>query len=143
MFLFFKQKTAYELRISDWSSDVCSSDLNADSYQDHDREALRKALQASRYPWPLSRGQAQRLQTLAHELPFPGQAEDASPREMACRRSRRRPCEAGRGPRADCRRNGSCHREEARADRGQAWGQDRVRAGGEGRERERRRGGKE
>src|SRR3546814_7545692 len=27
MFCFFKQKTAYELRISDWSSDVCSSDL--------------------------------------------------------------------------------------------------------------------
>src|SRR3546814_6959594 len=27
MFFFFKQKTAYELRISDWSSDVCSSDL--------------------------------------------------------------------------------------------------------------------
>src|SRR3546814_16265173 len=26
-FFFFKQKTAYELRISDWSSDVCSSDL--------------------------------------------------------------------------------------------------------------------
>src|SRR3546814_8210821 len=26
-FLFFKQKTEYELRISDWSSDVCSSDL--------------------------------------------------------------------------------------------------------------------
>src|SRR3546814_8059393 len=28
-FLFFKQKTAYEMRISDWSSDVCSSDLGA------------------------------------------------------------------------------------------------------------------
>src|SRR3546814_4078984 len=28
--LFFKQKTAYELRIGDWSSDVCSSDLQAD-----------------------------------------------------------------------------------------------------------------
>src|SRR3546814_8831121 len=27
LFVFFKQKTAYELRISDWSSDVCSSDL--------------------------------------------------------------------------------------------------------------------
>src|SRR3546814_19123058 len=27
VFFFFKQKTAYELRISDWSSDVCSSDL--------------------------------------------------------------------------------------------------------------------
>src|SRR3546814_3121528 len=26
--LFFKQKTAYEMRISDWSSDVCSSDLS-------------------------------------------------------------------------------------------------------------------
>src|SRR3546814_9332042 len=26
-FFFFKQKTAYEMRISDWSSDVCSSDL--------------------------------------------------------------------------------------------------------------------
>src|SRR3546814_19080047 len=29
MFMFFKQKTAYEMRISDWSSDVCSSDLRA------------------------------------------------------------------------------------------------------------------
>src|SRR3546814_9621568 len=29
MFFFFKQKTAYEMRISDWSSDVCSSDLAA------------------------------------------------------------------------------------------------------------------
>src|SRR3546814_10578109 len=27
VFVFFKQKTAYEMRISDWSSDVCSSDL--------------------------------------------------------------------------------------------------------------------
>src|SRR3546814_8602260 len=31
MFFFFKQKTAYELRISDWSSDVCSSDLSTRS----------------------------------------------------------------------------------------------------------------
>src|SRR3546814_11481930 len=29
VFFFFKQKTAYEMRISDWSSDVCSSDLIA------------------------------------------------------------------------------------------------------------------
>src|SRR3546814_3563793 len=28
-FFFFKQKTAYEMRISDWSSDVCSSDLTS------------------------------------------------------------------------------------------------------------------
>src|SRR3546814_18609016 len=30
LFFFFKQKTAYEMRISDWSSDVCSSDLALD-----------------------------------------------------------------------------------------------------------------
>src|SRR3546814_7493059 len=30
LFFFFKQKTAYEMRISDWSSDVCSSDLVRD-----------------------------------------------------------------------------------------------------------------
>src|SRR3546814_2121219 len=30
-FFFFKQKTAYEMRISDWSSDVCSSDLDGRS----------------------------------------------------------------------------------------------------------------
>src|SRR3546814_2309262 len=29
IFFFFKQKTAYEMRISDWSSDVCSSDLSS------------------------------------------------------------------------------------------------------------------
>src|SRR3546814_20299025 len=29
IFFFFKQKTAYEMRISDWSSDVCSSDVDA------------------------------------------------------------------------------------------------------------------
>src|SRR3546814_8399678 len=31
LFFFFKQKTAYEMRISDWSSDVCSSDLHMKS----------------------------------------------------------------------------------------------------------------
>src|SRR3546814_5650466 len=32
MLFFFKQKTAYEMRISDWSSDVCSSDLSGMVY---------------------------------------------------------------------------------------------------------------
>src|SRR3546814_17765896 len=32
VFFFFKQKTAYEMRISDWSSDVCSSDLPVDGH---------------------------------------------------------------------------------------------------------------
>src|SRR3546814_10644269 len=31
---FFKQKTAYEMRISDWSSDVCSSDLGGDAIEE-------------------------------------------------------------------------------------------------------------
>src|SRR3546814_4538404 len=35
---FFKQKTAYEMRISDWSSDVCSSDLEIDV--DHRQQAI-------------------------------------------------------------------------------------------------------
>src|SRR3546814_19664708 len=34
---FFKQKTAYEMRISDWSSDVCSSDLVAQPVEHEDR----------------------------------------------------------------------------------------------------------
>src|SRR3546814_1178886 len=38
---FFKQKTAYEMRISDWSSDVCSSDLGARGRDQH-RIALRR-----------------------------------------------------------------------------------------------------
>src|SRR3546814_15182181 len=37
---FFKQKTAYEMRISDWSSDVCSSDLETDVALEHVAEVL-------------------------------------------------------------------------------------------------------
>src|SRR3546814_7961628 len=36
IFFFFKQKTAYEMRISDWSSDVCSSDLEGDQVKKGD-----------------------------------------------------------------------------------------------------------
>src|SRR3546814_5087508 len=43
IFFFFKQKTAYEMRISDWSSDVCSSDLASSSLtEDFYRLFLRK-----------------------------------------------------------------------------------------------------
>src|SRR3546814_12536004 len=35
VFFFFKQKTAYEMRISDWSSDVCSSDLVGNGQRVH------------------------------------------------------------------------------------------------------------
>src|SRR3546814_10479879 len=36
VFFFFKQKTAYEVRISDWSSDVCSSDLETINLSDYE-----------------------------------------------------------------------------------------------------------
>src|SRR3546814_2505202 len=44
-FFFFKQKTAYEMRISDWSSDVCSSDL---PFRQKRRYRLRLRLLAER-----------------------------------------------------------------------------------------------
>src|SRR3546814_10533445 len=48
-FFFFKQKTAYEMRISDWSSDVCSSDLKCrkcgnENYLLHDFPLFRDSL---------------------------------------------------------------------------------------------------
>src|SRR3546814_6068658 len=48
LFFFFKQKTAYEMRISDWSSDVCSSDLPRTQAQPH--------VPAGRPPQPVGRG---------------------------------------------------------------------------------------
>src|SRR3546814_10052771 len=42
LFFFFKQKTAYEMRISDWSSDVCSSDLSHRSVQAADGAGRRQ-----------------------------------------------------------------------------------------------------
>src|SRR3546814_7923357 len=43
MFFFFKQKTAYEMRISDWSSDVCSSDLYVTLFRGASRCELESA----------------------------------------------------------------------------------------------------
>src|SRR3546814_5497396 len=41
MCCFFKQKTAYEMRISDWSSDVCSSDLSHKPFSEKELARLR------------------------------------------------------------------------------------------------------
>src|SRR3546814_7621321 len=41
---FFKQKTAYEMRISDWSSDVCSSDLGEAPFVVEPHEQIGKAV---------------------------------------------------------------------------------------------------
>src|SRR3546814_854136 len=81
-FFFFKQKTAYEMRISDWSSDVCSSDLLA-----HQRGAqpdlaavqLAPAVAAAGAAHPAtSRGSA------AHRLRRAEQIGRASCRERVC-----------------------------------------------------------
>src|SRR3546814_17445613 len=66
VFLFFKQKTSYEVRIMDWSSDVCSSDLRADlrrvlarmlegggaARHDRETECLKRPRIAARQPRP-------------------------------------------------------------------------------------------
>src|SRR3546814_2323954 len=51
-FFFFKQKTAYEMRISDWSSDVCSSDLS--SRERHKNIGNINRCLAMLYKFPLS-----------------------------------------------------------------------------------------
>src|SRR3546814_3516206 len=61
-FFLFKQKTAYEMRISDWSSDVCSSDLGVIHIEANDKPALC----GSAYPTansgrPMSGGLAKRF----------------------------------------------------------------------------------
>src|SRR3546814_5739566 len=48
-FFFVKQKTAYEMRISDWSSDVCSSDLHA-FWRDRPHAQYRGAERTGRGP---------------------------------------------------------------------------------------------
>src|SRR3546814_912999 len=86
LFFFFKQKTAYELRISDWSSDVCSSDLAAIG---RDRRALRALQRRGRQLQPVEHAAlGGRLLALACRRRFrrwalrgrPEAVEHASPR---------------------------------------------------------------
>src|SRR3546814_10545631 len=58
-FFFFKQKTAYELRISDWSSDVCSSDL------EHDQQPK---LEQSGMDYPQRHGLLRAVTEFLHEV---------------------------------------------------------------------------
>src|SRR3546814_17232431 len=57
-FFFFKQKTAYEMRISDWSSDVCSSDLLVDAVvrqREEERDAVRQIMERAFERFALTR----------------------------------------------------------------------------------------
>src|SRR3546814_10894448 len=59
VFFVFKQKTAYEMRISDWSSDVCSSDLSDGECNDRNSQDPRSDANL----WFLRRQQPQGLST--------------------------------------------------------------------------------
>src|SRR3546814_6320081 len=63
-FFFFKQKTAYEMRISDWSSDVCSSDL---------RVALRAAAEHRKQDADAE------VEAVHHDIGEDGEGDDAGP----------------------------------------------------------------
>src|SRR3546814_3742321 len=74
-FCFVKQKTAYEMRISDWSSDVCSSDLrSSDPWRGHrvPVRSLRAATWRDSLPAPVA--------------PCPVRAEAGPPRDIDRRR---------------------------------------------------------
>src|SRR3546814_17466182 len=90
---FFKQKTAYEMRISDWSSDVCSSDL--DGRHDRERSAAGRAqasaagIPAGRHDQhPVHRGRRVQRARKDHRRPPAGQVDRL---RRACRRPRRTP----------------------------------------------------
>src|SRR3546814_17524072 len=74
VFFFFKQKTAYEMRISDWSSDVCSSDLG--SSEEHTRAERHAASGQRRHVLQERRMHPRFLveQVAAVEEDFPGVA---------------------------------------------------------------------
>src|SRR3546814_6461769 len=94
-FFFFKQKTAYEMRISDWSSDVCSSDLMASSSRSYrlmferlleamsERDACRKMVELLSMAHERA-CEAELADLLAQDLDEGRQIGRASCRERVC-----------------------------------------------------------
>src|SRR3546814_5218856 len=71
IFFFFKQKTAYEMRISDWSSDVCSTDLvNTASLAGHVSAPFMAPYGASKFAVVAI------SEALLHELQMTGRSEE-------------------------------------------------------------------
>src|SRR3546814_5017368 len=89
-FFFFKQKTAYEMRISDWSSDVCSSDLVIDPVHHRDREDIvhrKLALEAGLRPLLQERAEHPRRDAAFDQIGVLGREAEigrASCRERVC-----------------------------------------------------------
>src|SRR3546814_8256742 len=116
VFFFFKQKTAYEMRISDWSSDVCSSDLRLHHRQRAD--AARHGRRDRESHGAFGPGSAPGRQACAHQVGKAGRGEEGAAEESRnCKESRNfeegGPCEeesgAGDedGPEED-RKTGGC-----------------------------------
>src|SRR3546814_12256939 len=86
MFFFFKQKTSYEMRISDWSSDVCSSDLRTDWRADGRAGAGREG-----------KGGSQARHVRRAETPIAHAGADAGERNASAWRARPYPGFSPRG----------------------------------------------
>src|SRR3546814_1583502 len=84
VFFFFKQKTAYEMRISDWSSDVCSSDL-----RNRRLSGIRRSLREQLFG-PFARSQCKR-KPLLPALSRRTREERHSCRRCPCRIRARKP----------------------------------------------------
>src|SRR3546814_4539667 len=112
MCVFLKQKTAYEMRISDWSSDVCSSDLTRDSAAgsfpllDAIMAAIVEGLSATVGDHPCPAGDRARAADRARGFVLSGHAQDVAVALIAPLRPRVR---SGLG--ALPRRRGGDHRE--------------------------------
>src|SRR3546814_13011810 len=92
--VFFKQKTAYEMRISDWSSDVCSSDLNSLERKGDGSLALRigfRRMDGFREDWAKAlavaraNGTFDSMEALARRAELPGRALRSLADADACR----------------------------------------------------------
>src|SRR3546814_3363743 len=93
-FFFFKQKTAYDMRISDWSSDVCSSDLDrgghgqqarGDSGHDRHADVLTEVVEhaAAAAPVVAVGEPVDDLRQQAHEAPPRDRAHGVSARSIS------------------------------------------------------------
>src|SRR3546814_5710620 len=87
LFFFFKQKTAYEMRISDWSSDVCSSDLAEQAKGPGDKRQILRQTIIDRFPllWIAARGH-QAPWLVQHEIDLAPCADRTAVDRDVCKR---------------------------------------------------------
>src|SRR3546814_4422579 len=88
LFFFFKQKTAYQMRIRDWGADVCSSDLVSPLVVDEVEASKLRTSAPSRCAarWKLSRVRVEGSKNSVHTA-VPASERPLSPSTKACARS--------------------------------------------------------